>query len=41
MNPYIKCASTCSLTQHSPGNSMEDWFANFGVQIGFEAFASP
>ena len=27
---------THSLTQHGPGDSMEDWVTNFGVQIGFE-----
>ena len=25
------------MTQHGPGNFMEDWVTNFGVQIGFEA----
>ena len=28
---------THSLSQHGPGDSMEDWVTNFGVQIGFEA----
>ena len=26
-----------SLTQHGPGDSMEDWVKNFGVQIIFDA----
>ena len=37
---YIKeCVHslTHSLTQYGPGDSMEDWVSNFGVQIGFEA----
>ena len=28
---------THSLAQHTPGDSMEDRFTNFGVQNGFEA----
>ena len=28
---------THSLTQHGPGDSMEERLTNFGVQIGFEA----
>ena len=28
------------LTQHCPGDSMEDWVTDFGVQIGFEALTS-
>ena len=27
-----------SLTQHGPGDFMEDWLTNFGAQIGLEAF---
>ena len=40
---YIKeCVHTLiihslSLTQHSLGDSMEDWVTNFGIQIGFKA----
>ena len=30
-------ASTHSRTQHGPGDSMEDWVTNCGVQNGFEA----
>ena len=28
---------THSLTQYGPGDSMEDWVTNFGVQTGFKA----
>ena len=27
---------THSLTQQGPGDSMEDWVTNFGVETGFE-----
>ena len=27
---------THSLTQHNPGDSMEDWVTNFGIQIGLK-----
>ena len=30
-------ASTHSLTQHGPDDSMKGWLTNFNVQISFEA----